>query len=107
MANRILLALTNAVPGREDEFNRWYDDVHLGDVLKVPGIVSAQRFALTSIVDAPSPYAYLAIYEIEAERADAIIESLQSAGNSMVLSDAMSGEAGAWLARAITPVVQG
>ena len=39
-----LIVLTNPVDGREDEYNDWYTNVHLDDVLKVPGVVAAQRF---------------------------------------------------------------
>jgi hypothetical protein len=31
------------MPGREDEFNLWYDPTHLPDVLKLPGFVSARQ----------------------------------------------------------------
>ena len=43
-----LIVLTNPVDGREDEYNDWYTNVHLDDVLKIPGVVGAQRFRRTS-----------------------------------------------------------
>ncbi len=42
----VLVVMSNPAPGKEQEYNDWYTNVHLGDVLKVPGIVSAQRFKL-------------------------------------------------------------
>jgi len=51
------LVLTNAVPGREEEFNRWYTEQHLPDVLRVPGVVSAQRFSRTEQQRKAGPHA--------------------------------------------------
>ena len=38
-----LIVFSRPTPGREDEFNKWYSDQHVGDLLKVPGIVAGQR----------------------------------------------------------------
>ncbi len=67
MAKHMLIVLTNAVEGRDDEFNEWYDNQHLDDVLKVPGIVAAQRYALSPVqrMEPPLPRAYFALYDIE------------------------------------------
>lgn len=61
-----MIFLTRPLPGREEEYNHWYDRVHLPDVLKVPGFRSAQRFRLHSEI-AGGIQSYLAIYEIEAD----------------------------------------
>ena len=60
----------------DEEFNRWYD-AHLGEILAVPGFVSAQRFRLDPVVSdtaAPAPFRYLALYEIDGDPAAAIAE---------------------------------
>ena len=41
MQKHIFIVYTNAVEGRDDEYNAWYDDQHLNDVLKIPGVVAA------------------------------------------------------------------
>ena len=46
------LAFTNPAPGKEDEYNAWYEEHHLKDVINCPGFVSARRFRL-----APAPVA--------------------------------------------------
>ena len=46
MTKHVLIALTNPVEGREQEFNEWYDNQHVPDFLALPGCVSAQRFKL-------------------------------------------------------------
>lgn len=68
MENGVMVVGTNPVSGREDEFNEWYANEHIPDMLAVPGIVSARRYvALEEPVqaDEESSYRYLAIYEIE------------------------------------------
>ena len=32
----------------EEEWNRWYDDVHLPDALKCPGVIRGQRYVSTN-----------------------------------------------------------
>lgn len=86
MAKQILVVVTNPIPGQEDEYNRWYSEQHLDDVLRVPGMVAAQRFkvALDSAKSLPGPY--LAIYEIETDQPDAdpkaVFAALSKAGDA-------------------------
>jgi len=63
-----LVALTNAVEGRDGEFEQWYDRQHIPDVLAVPGIISAERFTLSG----DGQHRYMTIYEIETDDLDAV-----------------------------------
>ena len=55
-------------PAREDEYNEWYDSVHLPDVLAVPGVRSARRFKLADGPRSdPAPGEYVAVYELDAD----------------------------------------
>ncbi len=69
MARYLFVVLANPNEGEEQEFNDFYSNQHVPDVLKVPGIRSAQRFRLTETqrMTAPSPFNYLAIYEVETD----------------------------------------
>ncbi len=71
MAKHVLVVLSNATEGGDDEFNEWYTNRHLGDVLKLPGYTAAQRFRLSDaqLGTGELPYRYLAIYEVEADTA--------------------------------------
>lgn len=71
MGKHVLVVLSNATEGGDDEFNTWYTNQHLGDVLKLPGYKAAQRFRLSDAQLGPNeiPYRYLAIYEVEADSA--------------------------------------
>jgi hypothetical protein len=69
MARGIMVVQSSPVsPDREDEFNDWYDTIHIPEICAVPGFVSARRYKLPGAAagtgDAP---AYLAVYEIEAD----------------------------------------
>jgi hypothetical protein len=46
MTGYIQTVVTAPVVGREDEFNRWYDDTHLPEMLQVPGFVAGRRYTL-------------------------------------------------------------
>lgn len=63
MPKGVLVVQTAPAEGRESEFNDWYDDVHLIDILKLSGFTSARRFRTLSTDSLP----YLAIYEVEAD----------------------------------------
>ncbi|SCW38219.1 hypothetical protein SAMN02927924_00324 [Sphingobium faniae] len=56
------------LPDRVDELNRWYSWVHIRDVMRLPGSLSAQRFALSPVQPATDsgtqPFTYLTLYEI-------------------------------------------
>ena len=61
-----MVVLSNAKPGQDEPFNRWYSDVHMIETIdKLDGFLSAQRFRQADLDGAPPcPYRYLAIYEI-------------------------------------------
>lgn len=92
MAKFISMAFTNAAEGRDDEYNDWYTNQHVLDVLCVPGIMAAQRFRLSEQSRAAFGYRYLAIYETEADSpADIHMAVAERAGTArMPRSDAMS-----------------
>lgn len=100
MANEdLLLVFTNPAEGREDEFNKWYEETHVPDVLAVPGVESAQRYQLAPIEtpeleDAPNPeppgHLYLAAYSLSRDGNQVMQEFIERLGNGqMSLSDAM------------------
>ena len=60
MANGLLLFMTDIDPAHEDEFNRWYEEEHLGERMAILGFLSARRFQ--AVQGAPK---YLAIYDLE------------------------------------------
>src|SRR5690349_21681609 len=78
MASAILMVTSRCKdPAREDEFNTWYDEVHLPDILSTPHFVAAQRFKLAGPPSKAEPDAtYLAIYEIDTDDTRAAMKAL-------------------------------
>jgi hypothetical protein len=108
MAEYQLIAMTSPVKGREDEFNVWYNDIHLKDVLKVPGIKSARRFRnhKPAVVPGQPPHRYLAFYEVETDDIEATIRELRSRPNTpkMTMSGALDTRTSIlWVVEAISP----
>jgi hypothetical protein len=66
MAKYMLLAMNGPTAGEGDEaaYNKWYDEVHVPDLLTVPNLLSAQRY---KVVQSNTPYPYVAAYEIETD----------------------------------------
>lgn len=100
---------SNPVAGREDEYNDWYSNRHLADVVAVPGFVSAQRFRLTDGEEEGRPsQKYMAIYTMETDAPEKTLEHLTSLveTGAMHMSEAFSMEGMAThLYEAITPVI--
>jgi hypothetical protein len=93
MAKYTFVVLTNPTPGKEAEFNEWYNKVHIPDVLSVPGFVAAQRFKLADAQfgDSERDHRYLALYEIDSDDVQACLNELQKRVGSadMEISDAI------------------
>jgi hypothetical protein len=77
MARYTFVVLTNPTAGKEDEFNRWYDEVHVPEVLMVPGFTGASRLRLVPGEDPQPAHRYLALYEIDSDDPQAVLTELQ------------------------------
>jgi uncharacterized protein (TIGR02118 family) len=63
MAQTVLFIVKATItPEKEAEFNRWYHEVHIPDVLKYPGCLSARRYRALSGED---KFQYMAVYEFK------------------------------------------
>lgn len=78
MAHYLFIVLANPNEGQEEEFNEFYSSRHLPDVLKVPGIRSARRYVLAEAqrMAAPSPFGYLAVYEVETDDLEGVAREI-------------------------------
>ncbi|MBE1537647.1 DUF4286 family protein [Actinomadura algeriensis] len=72
-----------AGPDVADEYNRWYDEVHIPEMLTIEGVVAARRYA--PVDGDPS---YIAHYELEGDPR-AVMRRLRDAAadGTMHLSD--------------------
>src|SRR4030042_152825 len=62
-------------PSREKEFNEWYDQIHLPDILETPGIKRATRYEIREPTEQQGKY--VALYEVETEDIDQTIAKLR------------------------------
>ena len=80
----------SADPAREAEFNAWYDDIDIPDVLAVPGFMRARRAVHKHFVELPELNVsdeegdYIALYDIETTDIDKTIIDLYVGARKMV-----------------------
>lgn len=96
MARYKWLVFTNCEPGTEGAFNRWYDEVHIADLLRVPGITGARRLELTEAqmtMETGDPelcgperigakHRFLAVYDIEADDPMTVLDEVRVRANT-------------------------
>ena len=88
-----LVVMSKPLEGREQEYNDWYQNVHLRDVVAIDGIYAAQRFRMSlSVMPGADPLPYLAIYDIETNDLEGTIEELKrrSQSGEMFISETLS-----------------
>jgi hypothetical protein len=100
MAKHVFLSLLNAQNGKDKEFNDWYRDIHLPEVLTIPGFVGAQRFELSAaqLPGMETRWKYLVIYEIDDDSPARALAELgaRMSGGAMIISDALAPDVAAW-----------
>lgn len=98
MPKAVLVVLSRPTDqSREDEYNDWYDNRHLGEVTDVPGFKSARRYKLADVqLDAPGSelgedHPYLALYEIEVDDLETIPQEMRERASDgrMFMSEAI------------------
>ena len=73
MIEAVLVVLTKAHPGRENDLDDWYTNIHIRDALRFRGSITAQRFSRSAQqpMDLPDAFDWqcLALYDVfDAER---------------------------------------
>ena len=82
------IVFANCAEGKDEEFNRWYDEVHAPEVVRETPVVACHRFRRsdTQMMDG-GKFRYLAIYEFEGD-AKEIAEAF--AGSNFAMSDTLA-----------------
>lgn len=97
MSSRFIqVVFSNPVEGKDAEFNEWYDNVHIPELLRVPGMLSAKRYTLqeAAVYSVPGgvrpEHRYMTIYEMEGDVDDLMDRIRRSvAGGEVVMSDSL------------------
>jgi hypothetical protein len=80
MARHVFLVFSTALPGRDAEFNQWYDQTHIFEALTSPGFVAAQRFRIADTQVMPSTESklppYVTIYELDTDDLPASVKGV-------------------------------
>jgi len=94
MAKRLMVIMSNAAEGRDEEFNDWYDNVHLPAICSIEGVVSATRYEIDDD-DTAAPHRYMTIYEIDRE-GEAVMDQIVKgmASGEVVISDSLDPSTG-------------
>jgi hypothetical protein len=66
-------------PSREDEFNDWYNNVHVPDMLEAPGMISATRWE-NVFPKGNNRRKYIALYEFETDDVEKFDKTLREYG---------------------------
>ena len=79
-----MLVFANPIPGKEAEFNDWYTNTHMGDLVQLQGWMGAQRFRIvTNVQPRPSAagyaHGYLIIWDLEETDANAALGRMTAA----------------------------
>jgi hypothetical protein len=103
LARYVLMVVTSPVEGKDEEYNRWYNEQHLRDVLSCDGFTGGERFELTVPVMGQFPGKYVALYEMESDDPMRDFGKLGARMQSgeLSMSAAMSAESGIAL---LTPI---
>jgi hypothetical protein len=67
MAKYVMVAQSQALAGRDADYNTWYDNHHLSDICAVPGVKSGRRFELAMAPIGEPGLKYMAIFEVETD----------------------------------------
>jgi hypothetical protein len=70
MADALLVVFSDPVAGADEEFNRWYTEVHVPDVIKLGGARCGRRYRASGVpllAGIPEPGRYAAVYEVQAD----------------------------------------
>jgi hypothetical protein len=102
------LVFADPVPGKEDEFNQWYDKIHAPEVVAALGSVGAQRYILSDAPLAKNQTAtkYFVLYKIVTDDLASDLAEYRRLAPTMWTSPAF-GESFGYTYKAIGPVIEG
>ena len=95
MPKYAMVVQSQAVAGKDAEYNEWYDNQHFGDICAIPGITGGRRLEQAMTVMGPPGCKYLAIYDIETDDIGSVMAEMgrRGAEGLMPISDALDGPA--------------
>lgn len=83
MATYTLVVYSNATEGQDEAYNDWYNNQHLGDLLRIPGITAARR--LKRVEGQSGPHTYLSLYEVETNDPSEVMTEMVKRANTSLM----------------------
>ena len=80
MKNYKIVALTGPVKGKEAEYHKWYEEVHIPEVLAFPGVKSVQRYKQVTTLMGEDANPWLAIFDVELNDSKTLLDAMKKAG---------------------------
>lgn len=85
----ILKVCSKALPGRHDDYEAWYANTHLPEVLAmVPGYLACTRY-ISAGADKNEPPQFTAFYEVEARDPGTVLRVLRETGPRFNQTDSL------------------
>jgi len=86
-----LIVMSRPVEGKDRECNNWHQDIHLPELVALPGIVAARRLRAVATLSAKEPYPYATVYQIETEDIDGVLRTITdtAAAGQLTMSDSL------------------
>jgi hypothetical protein len=107
MEKHLIVVFTEPIEGQEDDYNAFYDEKHVPEVVAAKGVVAGQRFILADPGHKGGPpHKYLTIYEIEGDLAEAQASLVEGFPTRSPLPDSFSKENKDWWFTAISERVE-
>ncbi|MCK9453477.1 MAG: DUF695 domain-containing protein [Bacteroidales bacterium] len=84
MKPHLILALTNPVDGKEEEYNKWYDSIAMPTYKSLPGLVPLGRFKAVDVphlypFEMQNQFKYLSLYYFMADDPEVFMENIKKA----------------------------
>lgn len=85
------VVLSNPAAGRAEELRAWYDEVHLPDARRIPGVAVARRYETLAVEGLPpATHAFMAVYELDGDPVAVVAEfDRRIAEGVMAMTDAL------------------
>ena len=65
MAQGLMIAYSSAAPGRDAEYEQWYDEIHIPDVrAAIPSVTAVHRYKQVDLQGGAGAPRYVAVYEL-------------------------------------------
>jgi hypothetical protein len=65
VAEGLFIAYSSAVPGRDAEYEKWYEEIHVPDVrAAIPSVTAVHRYKQVDLTGGGGAPRYVAVYEL-------------------------------------------